>query len=503
MATTIRLLKPGDLLPPHSFGVAGVDSWDELTTVQGKIGVVRDVRIDVEGGHVGGVDYEFESLSADGGCRWRRSSETGRWELDLGTSRDPQNLTSYTSLERLAQKIRDRFRRSGRLPPEDDDLLTLDKVISDVLAKVAALHGAHQIVGLLTPENIVCFLDDKRELRVLLPDAGFRWRGAPPVPPWLQHLEQKWSELWHPKACDVFQRREWSPEAERADLVLLARLCVWLLEGSVKDADQTACNRFLQGARDKGSSAPAPCWQTLYQTVATDDELKRIPLRRIATVAEFASRINKTPLSEHFRSRRARQPRSLPWKAIGVAVLLLALVGAAGYSVLDPGPLNSLLGLVISPGRPPNRLCPDCQHPSALLPILDELEPVLMAAEASVADMKRNPAAAHDSQLRATVDHLTTASRMIAKLAEVAGTSNGNHSAERTCIANIDQRYGASIDELGTAFVASAQAGHVVDQQGVGGRIVRLFDAWQEQSPTNPKEKPSWHQIIHLTLLGG
>ena len=69
-------LKPGDPLPPLSFGVAGVDSWDELTSGEGKIGVVRDVRIDVEGGHVAGVDYEFESLNADLGCHWRRASGT-------------------------------------------------------------------------------------------------------------------------------------------------------------------------------------------------------------------------------------------------------------------------------------------------------------------------------------------------------------------------------------------------------------------------------------------
>src|SRR5687768_2921705 len=112
-------LNPGDKLTPGSFGFAGSDTWDELSSRPGKMGIVRDVRVDEDGSTVSGVDYELTNAKLKLAYRWLPTSTPGRWELDLAISRDPQSQHQYTSLSALANRIRSRFRRSGRLPAED------------------------------------------------------------------------------------------------------------------------------------------------------------------------------------------------------------------------------------------------------------------------------------------------------------------------------------------------------------------------------------------------
>lgn len=497
-----RLLKPGDRLPPYSFGVAGVDTWDELESAPGSLGIVRDVRSDQEGGSVGGVSYEFESLKVDLGCRWRRTQTAGRWELDLKTSRDPLSLTSYSSLEQLSQRIRERYRKTGRLPQDDDELLTLDKVLVSTVTKVSELHSVGQVIGLLTPVNVISFFDEKRDLRVLLPDAGFRWRGAPPGPPWLEHLEQQWSELWHPKAGDIFQLREWSKDAARADVQLLARLCLWVLTGSISNADQTVREHFVAGAKGDTEVRPATCWQILYQTLASESELKPNGLKPIATVAEFADKIRHAPLSDHFRQRRRVVGKGIPWKSVAIVAIIFTILSGVGYVVSHPDLLQKVISGIVPPVAPPNRLCPDCKHPSALLPILDEYSPIQRELESSLAALKTAPSQSHDRALLQAIERLESMRELLTRMRTAMENSAGNRGTEQACVDKLDDLLGQSIQQLGEAFIESARVGNVVEQREIGRRIVDSFDQWQGQSASEKKEIPAWHEIIGFTLLG-
>lgn len=504
MTPASRLPQIGDRLPPFSFGVAGIDYWDELTSAPGRIGIVRDVRSDEHGGTVSGVNYEFEAVEVDVGCRWRRTTTPGRWETDLGMSRAPQALPSYTSLQGLVRAIQERYQRSGRLGDKKDDdlLLTLDRVLDAVVTDVASLHGAGQLAGLLTPKNIVSFFDEQHDLRVILPDAGYRWRGAPPGPHWLKSLDEDWGELWAPRASDIFQGREPSPEARRNDLLLLARLCVWVLEGRLENPEHVVRSRFVTGAEKRAEVAPAPCWQTLYRTLAPESELKTIPLKPITSVAEFAAQLKIAPLSDHFRAWRSNAHRETPWKAVVIGALVAGLIGGAGYLAINPKSLSKLIAIFVPPAQSPNPLCPHCRYPSALLPILDKLSPKIRDIERDLETVTAGRSESYDERFRTAVRSLRDVDELLDKLRKAKQNSPGDRQSEDKCVRTLEERQGRMINRLGEVFVQSAGEGNIYNQTDLGRELVALFDEWQGKSATGTKEKPSWHEIICVYLLG-
>lgn len=501
MRNAAQPLKLGDKLTPFSFGVAGVDTWDEIVVSSStgkRLGIIRNVQYDHDNNNVSGVRYVFDAVKGEIGCKWRKSSAPGCWQVDLGTQRDPQSLKNYTSLAQFSLQLRTRFDKSGHIEKNDDDLRLLDEFVQGILGIAKLLHLEKQLVGALTPENAISFFDENAKRRIMLPDAGFRWHGAPPGPPWIKKLDNDWGELWLPHACDKFQSRDWSSLAEYEDVVLLARLLLWVLTGSIDNSDQVIRNEFARRIKQTSTEVPAGCWAVLYQVIATADELKAIGLPQIRTAADLADKLKVSPLSEHFLYCKPARSSWFSVKMVVTSLIIFSLLGGVSFVALNPDLASKIVSCIVPPPPLRNPLCPECAHPSSFLPILDEMEPLVKSLESSIAVGGTPDVQSYDKAIREGLDQLNNLDGLLTKLRTARESSPGNKEQELACLEKLEARFLELLDGLGRSFYASAQNGNVVDQQGIGQSLVEAYDKW---NGTTTLEKPEWYQMIRKYFL--
>ncbi len=377
----------GERFQENEFGCVGTDTWQKLTRVANRVGIVRDVSSDHHGSRVTGVSYRM-SPQASIGYRWIPSKEPNCWELDLDTSANPQALKSFASLESLAEAIRNKFNRSGRLKPDDELLSQLNRTYLQTVATVAELHAKGQLAGLLIPQSIFYFVDEQSRERVVLPDVGFTWTDdIPPAPHWVTD-HPDWSWLWNPEPADQFLKRPFSAEACKQDLRLLARIGHWILTGEkllgplpapmlAIQAERAAAGPdaagkgkgVVAGKQSKSDNRVARCWQTLYKALdPPEQQWRALRLEPVRTVAQFRTLLETGPLSEHFQ-QRVRPPTPFPWRTLINVLLLLALLIGGGAAVYN---WRGMIGQVFDPmfhwkttiTPPPPPLCPECTFPS-------------------------------------------------------------------------------------------------------------------------------------------
>lgn len=481
-------IKSGDKLPSGAFGFVGTDRWDVLSN--GRLGIIRNITEDRDENSLTSIGFVAPSTSP-GRFAWRPGAVSGTYENDVGTDRAPSDLSTYGTLFKFGTQLQTDLRSRGRLSPDDERLKLLDSIVEELIRSVAAVHKSGRTVGLLNPESIVFFLEEG-ELRLILPDVGFLWRGSPPGPKWIESLDDGWGELWHPVAADVFQRRGFDSAAQQQDVVLLGRILFWILTGEKTEMEASLRKRFFQTTRED-SGQQAFCWQTLFQVLAAKKDTESFKLDQINTLEKLWQKLRQNKLSEHFIYRKPKPKRlAIPWARLIGLLLGLSVLSTGGYYLMD----------WFRQVEPPSILCPECKAPSPLVPQLMELEPVFDQIKKQLDTMASAPKSLDEESIRRLLDLYDESRRLIIGISEVA---DAKKVVETSCVSKLSAKHLSFLDQLGKAFVIRA-----VDKDAFGDRhedlaleIANHYVTWREKFPeSKTTEDPPWlKQIQNLYQL--
>jgi hypothetical protein len=144
-------------------------------------------------------------------------------------------------LRDLSQLRKDLEAHHEQLNPNHPLLEELDWVVDQLLNVVRELHRYGQGIGLLEPGNVLWFVDREGKRRLVLPDVGFRWSQYGGVPDWVsgkvtrdgyQTEPNPYRPLWGVGKPEDALRRGCNV---REDLLIVARLLDWLMNGGVAE----------------------------------------------------------------------------------------------------------------------------------------------------------------------------------------------------------------------------------------------------------------------------
>ncbi len=318
---------------PLPWGVVGTTVYRRLSPGRGP-GLFRD--------RVGnGIDYVPPRLSA-GEPFW---VPLGGQELEMSWpgGPDPARVSSLADLGvRSLEEFRSELEavRKERIdhPLRKEALLELDVFACRLLDLVVELHAQGYGLGLLNPQAIL-LRDTGDELKVLLPDLGFR--RAPTfgiLPHWLQEdspFVRRWRPLWDEGKLSDLQLSD-LPDPQ-PDLSKLARLFAWLLRGRVEATIPT---------RDQDPSTYSAIWNLLDDAVSGQLESAREFRDRLRPPGEpfEPAQPERVNLSDHFLpdpfEKSSRSGRG-GWLALAgwAGVVLVGLGLVAGAAVWTHRPL--------------------------------------------------------------------------------------------------------------------------------------------------------------------